>query len=248
MPSKTRVHELAKELGKSSKDIMTKLAEMGEFVKSPSSTIEAPAAQKIRSQFAGRLSASPPQNPTAAQYGSAASLFQARPPAGVPRPVRPRREWYRGPELGELTTLILDGVVIHQRSPFSSKPGGSIRYFADEVSDAQALIAKWANALFEGLTPQEIVIWMQVASEVNGEMAIKFHRCGLTPDIYSTWQAIPYRPTPDQILVLHKKGVRPDELLQHRDDRGGPSLALRLIRQQKTLDEVVAEVIRRRAA
>ena len=51
MAGKARVHELAKELGKTSKEIMAKLTDMGEFVKSPSSTIEAPVVRKLRDAF-----------------------------------------------------------------------------------------------------------------------------------------------------------------------------------------------------
>lgn len=40
MPGKARVHELAKELGIESKVVLAKLKEMGEFVKSASSTVE----------------------------------------------------------------------------------------------------------------------------------------------------------------------------------------------------------------
>jgi len=45
---KPRVHELAKELGVESKTVLAKLKEMGEFVKSASSTIEAPVARRLR--------------------------------------------------------------------------------------------------------------------------------------------------------------------------------------------------------
>jgi hypothetical protein len=144
MPGKARVHELAKELGRPSKQVMAKLAELGEFAKSASSTVEAPAVQKIRSYFAGQpKTSSPPNRPTALQPKSAAPTFQAHPRAGVPR--RPRRDWYRGQELGDLTTRILEGVVIPRRPPFSSKPGGSSRYFVDEVAEAQALSAEWTE-------------------------------------------------------------------------------------------------------
>ena len=51
MAGKARVHELAKELGKTSKEIMAKLQDLGEFVKSPSSTIEAPVVRKLRDAF-----------------------------------------------------------------------------------------------------------------------------------------------------------------------------------------------------
>ena len=49
--AKVRVHELAKELGISSKDAVTKLQELGEFVRSASSTIEAPVVKKLRDAF-----------------------------------------------------------------------------------------------------------------------------------------------------------------------------------------------------
>ena len=48
MPGKARVHELAKELGLESKNVLAWLKENGEFVKSASSTIEAPVARKLR--------------------------------------------------------------------------------------------------------------------------------------------------------------------------------------------------------
>lgn len=49
---KARVYDLAKELGIGSKDVLNKLKEMGEFVKSASSTVEPPVARKIRNAFA----------------------------------------------------------------------------------------------------------------------------------------------------------------------------------------------------
>ena len=48
MAGKPRVHELAKELGVESKTVLAKLQEMGEYVKSASSTIEAPVARRLR--------------------------------------------------------------------------------------------------------------------------------------------------------------------------------------------------------
>ena len=46
--AKVRVHELAKELGMPSKDLLSYLKEQGEFVKTASSTIEAPVVRKIK--------------------------------------------------------------------------------------------------------------------------------------------------------------------------------------------------------
>ena len=45
--SKVRVHELAKQLGMESKVVLAKLQEMGEFVRSASSTVETPVVRKL---------------------------------------------------------------------------------------------------------------------------------------------------------------------------------------------------------
>ncbi|MGB4778471.1 translation initiation factor IF-2 N-terminal domain-containing protein, partial [Microbacterium sp.] len=43
-----RVHEIASEIGVDSKVALAKLKELGEYVKSPSSTIAPPVARKLR--------------------------------------------------------------------------------------------------------------------------------------------------------------------------------------------------------
>jgi translation initiation factor IF-2 len=55
---KARVHELAKELGVTSKEVLARLNEQGEFVKSASSTVEAPVARRLRESFGGAKPAS----------------------------------------------------------------------------------------------------------------------------------------------------------------------------------------------
>ncbi|MER7113876.1 translation initiation factor IF-2 [Saccharomonospora azurea] len=54
MAGKARVHELAKELGVTSKEVLAKLKEQGEFVKSASSTVEAPVARRLRDAFSSK--------------------------------------------------------------------------------------------------------------------------------------------------------------------------------------------------
>ena len=49
--SKVRVHELAKQLGMESKEVLAKLQDLGEFVKSASSTVEAPVVRKLLEMF-----------------------------------------------------------------------------------------------------------------------------------------------------------------------------------------------------
>lgn len=51
MAGKARVSALAKELGVTSKEVLAKLTDMGEYVKSASSTVEAPVARKVREAF-----------------------------------------------------------------------------------------------------------------------------------------------------------------------------------------------------
>ncbi|NKY20983.1 translation initiation factor IF-2 N-terminal domain-containing protein, partial [Tsukamurella spumae] len=54
MAGKARVHELAKELGVTSKEVLARLSEQGEFVKSASSTVEAPVARRLREAYGSK--------------------------------------------------------------------------------------------------------------------------------------------------------------------------------------------------
>lgn len=68
--AKQRVYELAKEFGVDSKAVLRKLKDMGEFVKSASSTVEAPVVRKLRAAFpqndnSGADGASPKSKPSA---------------------------------------------------------------------------------------------------------------------------------------------------------------------------------------
>lgn len=51
MAGKARVHELAKELHVTSKEILARLSDQGEFAKSASSTIAAPVARRLRASY-----------------------------------------------------------------------------------------------------------------------------------------------------------------------------------------------------
>ena len=53
MADKTRIQDLAKELGVESKTVLAKLQELGEYVKSASSHVEAPVARRLRAAFEG---------------------------------------------------------------------------------------------------------------------------------------------------------------------------------------------------
>ncbi|MEA5363741.1 translation initiation factor IF-2 [Amycolatopsis sp., V23-08] len=86
MPGKARVHELAKELGITSKDVLAKLKEQGEFVKSASSTVEAPVARRLRDAYAPKGAKKPGPTPgPSARPGPPA----AKPGAPAPKPASP---------------------------------------------------------------------------------------------------------------------------------------------------------------
>ncbi|MFG1883147.1 translation initiation factor IF-2 [Micromonospora sp. NPDC049102] len=96
MAGKARVHELAKELGVESKTVLAKLKEMGEFVKSASSTVEAPVARRLRNAFVASAGASAPAAPSApAPTPASTPTPTPSPTPGAPRvsakPMPPRR-------------------------------------------------------------------------------------------------------------------------------------------------------------
>jgi translation initiation factor IF-2 len=78
--AKVRVYELAKEFGVESKVVLAKLGDLGEFVRSASSTIEAPVVRRLKEAFAD----APPQAKKAAPAKKAAA---AAPPPAAAAPV-----------------------------------------------------------------------------------------------------------------------------------------------------------------
>ncbi|MBB2976012.1 translation initiation factor IF-2 [Microbacterium endophyticum] len=89
--AKPRVHEIASELGVDSKVALAKLKELGEFVKSPSSTIEPPVARKLRAALEAE-GASKPAAPAPAKTPSSSKPAGSGTPArssARPGPARP---------------------------------------------------------------------------------------------------------------------------------------------------------------
>ncbi|VTX60196.1 Translation initiation factor IF-2 [uncultured Actinomyces sp.] len=102
--AKLRVHELAKELGITSKELMGHLKEAGEFVKSSSSSLEPPVVRQMREKFAAapktkkaetkpaakapKPSAAKPAAKKAAAPSAEAS--DAAPKAAAPKPGAPK--------------------------------------------------------------------------------------------------------------------------------------------------------------
>ena len=79
-----RVHEIANELGIDSKIAMAKLTEMGEFVKSPSSSIAPPVARRLKAALEAD-GVKPTHTPAPAAKPAAAKPAAAK-PAAAPAP------------------------------------------------------------------------------------------------------------------------------------------------------------------
>ncbi len=82
--AKVRVYELAKELGVESKTVLSMLKDMGEFVRSASSTVEAPVERRLKEKLA---SEPPPAPKKTAKKAAAAKTADAAPAAPAPAPV-----------------------------------------------------------------------------------------------------------------------------------------------------------------
>lgn len=148
MPGKARVHELAKELGLDSKTILTWLKNNGEFVKSASSTVEAPIARKLRAALSSsgtpphEVRTSPAPSPTGTAGLPAAAPVPPVPPA--PRaPAPPQAGSARGPMPPAPRPSTLAGV--------PSTDLASSRYSVDRLSswDDAVELARQAKAAHE---------------------------------------------------------------------------------------------------
>jgi len=83
--SKVRVHELAKELGVTSKEVLAKLADLGEYVKSASSTVEAPVIRKLKEAMPA--AAAPAAKKAPAKKAAAKKTTSAKAPSAPTEPV-----------------------------------------------------------------------------------------------------------------------------------------------------------------
>ena len=77
--SKVRVSALAKELGVTSKVLLERLNEMGEYVRSASSTVEAPVVRRVKEKF-------PPAEAAPKAEKPAATATPAKPAPVAPAP------------------------------------------------------------------------------------------------------------------------------------------------------------------
>ncbi|WP_301848245.1 translation initiation factor IF-2 [Rhodococcus pyridinivorans] len=137
MAGKARVHELAKELGVTSKELLARLKEQGEFVKSASSTVEPPVARRLRESFgksegdaAAKAAPTPAPKPGAPRPGPrptpaspAPAAETARPKPGAPKPAAPKPA--PAPEKPAAPTPQAPAAQAAPQSPAAQAPGAT---------------------------------------------------------------------------------------------------------------------------
>ncbi|MET8753993.1 translation initiation factor IF-2 [Streptomyces sp. NPDC004667] len=129
--AKVRVYELAKEFGVESKVVMAKLQELGEFVRSASSTIEAPVVRKLTDALqgpggnAGKSAAKPgaPRKAAPAKPAAPSPAAAARPAAPKPgAPVAPKPPVAEAPAVSAPVTPATPGPRPGPKAPAAPKP------------------------------------------------------------------------------------------------------------------------------
>jgi hypothetical protein len=186
---KVRVHELARELGWTSRQLLAELSRRGEFVKSAASQLEAPVVRAIRQEFSSVREPDPDATVAPAMYGrSAESLVDedmtgfaealAKAKAQSKAKGQKKVEQWRPPIL----QVLLDEVIVPQRPDHLDAPAGG--YFAWEMKKATKLNQRWAEARLIGLGGDDALVikWIRLSDGQRPEVARDLAGGGITPD------------------------------------------------------------------
>jgi len=168
---KARVHELAAEVGVTAKEMLVLLSEWGEFVKSASSTVEAPLARRVREHFAAR----PPRPIAARDYGVSAgpSRLVAHDDNGFGAAVeRARRQSRRTAPGGHKPGEIEAAIFRHAIDPRRTRRGG---YTHEERDRADRLMRRWLETWVDDMAE-----WIRVSGGEHPNVAVQLCAAGLT--------------------------------------------------------------------
>lgn len=181
-----RVHELAKELGWPSSELLRELSRRGEFVKSAASTVPEPVARDIRRDFPfSSADAGTEETVPASQYGNS-----AQPPTSAGRDETfgaalarvkahssQRVSRQRAQEWRPAILQALVDQVVAERTDVPGEP----RHW--EIKEAKRRQKPWAEAQLSGLGDDESTIlqWIHVCNGKNAHLAAELSRAGITP-------------------------------------------------------------------
>lgn len=167
-----RVHELAKELGRTSKEVLRVCSELGAFVKSASSTLDPRVARSVRERLGAAI-----DQLSAKDYGN--SLGGSHPGAvsddggfgaayqKAQRASRRRTSPSRDP--GEIQAAIYQYAIDPRR-------GRRGNYTPEEHDRVERLIKRWAETWLS-----DLVEWIRVAEAERPDIAVKLAQAGLSP-------------------------------------------------------------------
>jgi translation initiation factor IF-2-like protein len=183
-----RVHELARELGWTPRQLLEELSRRGEFVKSAASTLEAPTVRAIRRDFAAVSDGSDLESTvTPEMYGRsaeshateesddsfAAALARAKSRSNPTDAKRKAPQWRSA-----ILQSILDEVIVPRRPEHLDKP-----YFRWEVKQAEEMNARWAEARLNGLDcdDAEGIEWIRLSDGERPNLATELFQSGVSP-------------------------------------------------------------------
>ncbi|MDN8593735.1 MULTISPECIES: translation initiation factor IF-2 [unclassified Corynebacterium] len=136
MSGKLRVHELAKQLGVTSKELLATLKEEGEFVKTASSTIEPPVVKKMKALYEERGNGAKDEKaaktgktakPAAAKKTAAGTKKPAAPKPGAAKPAaKPAGEASKGGDT-KPGAAVKPGPKPAANKPAAPKPGAAVK-------------------------------------------------------------------------------------------------------------------------
>jgi hypothetical protein len=268
---KARVHELAKELNITSKDVLQLLAELGEYVKSAASIVEVPVADQVRRKCGGTAAPTGWQQGRRRQYPRnnpyqdlgqpeinhrQAADCPVPPPAprrpnvfGMPRP----RRAVSGIPMPPPPLLVARPRRPRREWWRGAEPSAFTKYILDELilprrdEDAPVPTPPWPYFQDEVKEAQEIASkWSTCVLAGMGYDEILEWRETLDRFSSRAWLPPHRGGSPDDAIALHAAGIEPVDLGWRYGDETAGTLPERLARGQMTIDEVILEAKYRR--
>jgi hypothetical protein len=186
-----RVHQLAKELGWTSKQALDYLQARGEYVTSPQSAIADIVVRDIRREFATAPSDAADERLSPAMYGHSAVVADAVVDDGETWEQALRRaqaESQRAPHgrsqrpLHPVVRALLDEVIVPRRD-HDNVPTNDTGYFPGEIREAKRLHKAWVAGQLNGLPDDDrtVIEWIRLTWGERADLAAELAAAGVTP-------------------------------------------------------------------
>ncbi len=180
---KLRVHELAAELGWTSRQLLTELSLRGEFVKSASSTLEAPIVRAIRRDFAPGPAKPELDESCTWPVGRPMDAAAAEDPdESFEEAVRRARSRSKRPSLvsrqSKWTSPVLHALLEQVVARHGLEP------MTRDHKEARRLHRDWAAACLGGLddTESTMIEWIRISGGRSPMLAAELSDAGLAPE------------------------------------------------------------------